>query len=155
MAYKKTDQIFVRTLHMGYIPHLKTSGPIVNPIKVDVATCHSMILSGIDLYELDPATKMTIKLTASNLYDDKKFEKLQGEAKVEDKAKVVKEVELPGVSAKTDKVEKEETSSVEEDVKKSDEEIPVAESNEAEEVKKEEQKPVKENNHNKNKNGKK
>jgi len=106
MAYKNTDFIFVKTLHVGYIPHLRTHGPIVNPIKVDVGTCRSMIIAGIELYQLDPVSKLTVKLTLENLYNDKKFDKLvkktdekSNNQKENKKPIQVTEVNLTGIPA--------------------------------------------------------
>ncbi len=71
---KNTDEIFILTKRTGYIPHLKTYGPIPNPIKCPISLCMSMIIAGVELYELDPVTKLTAKLTLENLMKDDKFD---------------------------------------------------------------------------------
>lgn len=72
--YKNTDEIFIMTMRTGYIPHLKTYGPIPNPIKCPISLCLSMIIAGVELYEYDPKTKLTKKMSLDNIMQDNKFE---------------------------------------------------------------------------------
>lgn len=73
--YKKTDEIFVRIAKHGYIPYIGICGPIPNPIKVSTETCLKLVNAGIVVHQFDPATKETIQLTRTNVFDDKKFDR--------------------------------------------------------------------------------
>ena len=73
--YKTTDEIFVRINRVGYIPLIGMCGPIPNPIKIPTDTCLKLVNAGIDVHQVDPVTKMTVKLTRENIFDDHKFGK--------------------------------------------------------------------------------
>ena len=73
--YKTTDEIFVRVNRVGYIPLIGMCGPIPNPIKIPTSTCLKLVNAGIDVHQVDPVTKMTVKLTRENIFDDEKFDK--------------------------------------------------------------------------------
>lgn len=96
---KKNDQIFIMTKRTGYIPQLRTYGPIVNPMKCPLSLCLSMLTAGVELHEFDPKTKSVVKLTVNNLYDENKF-------KVEEKddTKVLKAAVKTNVVDTTDGV---------------------------------------------------
>ena len=69
----KNDQIFIMTKRTGYIPQLRTYGPIVNPMKCPSSLCLSMLTAGVELHEFNPKTRAVVKLTVNNLYDKDKF----------------------------------------------------------------------------------
>lgn len=77
---RSKEQIFVRVMRNGFIPQLGMCGPIPYPIKVTRAVCHSMIVSGIEVMQYDPETKITTKLTLQNVFG--------GETKAEEPKKV-------------------------------------------------------------------
>lgn len=73
--YSREDKIFVKIIKNGYIPFIGMCGPIPNPIKIPTGTCLQMITAGIDVFEVNPDTKETVKLTVTNVFDDNKFGK--------------------------------------------------------------------------------
>lgn len=73
--YSREDKIFVKIIKNGYIPFIGMCGPIPNPIKIPTGTCLQMITAGIDVFEVNPDTKETVKLTVTNVFDDDKFGK--------------------------------------------------------------------------------
>lgn len=71
---KKNDRkILITCPKVGFIPHLGMQGPIPNPLRVDYTTCVNMIIAGVSLYEVDPATRNTVLLTLDNIDDENKF----------------------------------------------------------------------------------
>lgn len=62
------ERIFIRTNHRGYIPQLRMQGPIVTPIPVTRADAHKLIIAGIDVYQIDPVTKMATKLDLQSVF---------------------------------------------------------------------------------------
>lgn len=64
------EEIFIKVTKAGYIPQLGMQGPIPNPIKVKRAVVHSMIVSGIKVFEYDPETKETTEITLGSLYNE-------------------------------------------------------------------------------------
>ena len=147
----KNEKIYVRVMRNGYIPQLGICGPIPNPILITRAIANSMVVAGIDVYEVNPKTTETKKLTIYNVFDSEpKKEGSVEKPTTPDKsvdAKVkepVKPVELTGVEKNESKEEdKKEESDVDEtkDAEKSDSKESVKNNN-------------KQNNHN-NKNNKK
>jgi len=79
--YLKTDLIFVVTNKVGYIPQLRMNGPIPTPVKIDVASCVSILTSGFPLWQFDPISKKVVKLTLSNVLDNNKFKETKVEVK--------------------------------------------------------------------------
>lgn len=73
--YSREDKIYVKINKVGFIPYIGICGPIPNPIKIPTATCLQMINAGIDVFEVNPDTKETMKLTVQNVFDDNKFGK--------------------------------------------------------------------------------
>ena len=73
--YSREDKIYVRINKNGYIPFIGMCGPIPNPIKIPASTCLQMVTAGIDVHEVNPDTKETVKLTVQNVFDDNKFGK--------------------------------------------------------------------------------
>jgi len=93
--YLKTDEIFIVTTRLGYIPALRTYGPIPHPIRVPLATCLELIVSGITIHQFDPETKNIVELTMENLFDIDKFTVVE---KTEDVVKpVIEETQVAGV----------------------------------------------------------
>lgn len=80
--YTNTDQIWVLSRRTGYIPQFRMSGPIAHPLRVPVALCAAALTAGVDLLQYDPVSKVTVKLSLSNLYDDNKFQGKPGLRKV-------------------------------------------------------------------------
>lgn len=80
--YTNTDQIWVLSRRTGYIPQFRMSGPIAHPLRVPVALCAAALTAGVDLLQYDPVSKVTVKLSLSNLYDDNKFYDKPGLRKV-------------------------------------------------------------------------
>ncbi len=80
--YTNTDQIWVLSRRTGYIPQFRMSGPIAHPLRVPVALCAAALTAGVDLLQYDPVSKVTVKLSLSNLYDDNKFQGKLGLRKV-------------------------------------------------------------------------
>lgn len=112
---KNTDEIFIMTKRTGYIPHLKTYGPIPNPLKCPISLCMGMIIAGVEIYEYDPVTRLTMKLTLENLVNDDNFA-----PKEEKKVEVAPEQQiepLVGNVSETVKVEVAETPEAPEDDK--------------------------------------
>lgn len=71
MAYTTStrgENIWVKIIRAGYIPQLGIQGPIPNPVQITRAKAHSMIVAGIDVFEVDPKTKKTTKLTIQNVF---------------------------------------------------------------------------------------
>lgn len=72
MSYNKSTQrnekIWVKIIRAGYIPQLGMQGPIPNPIQITRGKAHSMIVAGIDVFEVDPITRDTKKLTIQNVF---------------------------------------------------------------------------------------
>jgi len=64
----KSDMVWVRVIKAGYISQLGMQGPIPNPIKISRDVAYSMIVSGIDVFEVDPVTKEVTKLTIQNVF---------------------------------------------------------------------------------------
>lgn len=62
------ERIFIRTNHRGYIPQLRMQGPIITPIPVTRADAHKLIVAGIDVYQIDPVTKMATKLDLQSVF---------------------------------------------------------------------------------------
>jgi hypothetical protein len=71
--YNKTDLIPVIIARVGFIPHLQTWGPIYNPIKIPAQKCLEMVTDGVDVREVDLATKAMVKLTIENVFNSDKF----------------------------------------------------------------------------------
>jgi len=112
---KNTDEIFIMTKRTGYIPHLKTYGPIPNPLKCPISLCMGMIIAGVEIYEYDPVTRLTMKLTLENLVNEDNFA-----SKEEKKVEVAPEQQvtpLVGNVSETVKVEADETLETPEDDK--------------------------------------
>lgn len=65
---QRNEKIWVKIIRAGYIPQLGMQGPIPNPIQITRGIAHSMIVSGIDVFEVDPVTKNTKKLTIQNVF---------------------------------------------------------------------------------------
>lgn len=105
--YKKTDEIYIRSLRTGYIPHLGTYGPIVNPIKAPVSLCFDMIVDGVSLHQLDIETGKTMELTIANLFDADKFKTAKEAVEVEDEPEVIEETVVVGITAPASVVEEE------------------------------------------------
>jgi len=72
--YNTNEEILVITNRTGYIPQMRMCGPILQPIKVPVQLCLSMVCAGVELYQVDPVSMKNMKLTPLNLMDDTKFE---------------------------------------------------------------------------------
>jgi hypothetical protein len=90
--HKVTDQIRIVTAHKGWLTQLRMSGPIYTPLKVPIKTVMELILSGVEIFEVDPKDiKKTIKLTPSNLFDETKFD--PPEPVIEPQSEVVPPVE--------------------------------------------------------------
>lgn len=95
--YKKDDQILIVTNRVGYMPQLRMCGPILQPIKVPVSVCQGMVAAGIPLYQVDPTKKVNMKLTITNIMDDKKFD-VEETTVVEETVAPVVQKEIPVVS---------------------------------------------------------
>ena len=141
--YKTTDEIFVRINRVGYIPLIGMCGPIPNPIKIPTDTCLKLVNAGIDVHQVDPVTKMTVKLTRENIFDDHKFGKkpVVASAPVKPvvtpaaKVEAVKPVTFTGVPKVEPKVEEPKVEEVVEEIKEEIvEEVAVEETVETEEV---------------------
>ena len=152
--YKTTDEIFVRINRVGYIPLIGMCGPIPNPIKIPTSTCLKLVNAGIDVHQVDPVTKLTVKLTRENIFDDHKFGKkpVVASAPVKPvvaptaKVEAVKPVTFTGVPKVEPKVEEPKVEEVVEEIKEEIvEEVAVEETVETEEVKEE---ATETNNHN-------
>lgn len=109
----KNDQIFIMTKRTGYIPQLRTYGPIVNPMKCPLSLCLSMLTAGVELHEFDPKTRAVVKLTVNNLYDKDKFKNEEKNdekvLKVAVKTNVVETTEGVKVAPKSEPVKEEES----------------------------------------------
>ena len=123
--YNREDKIFVRINKVGFIPYIGMCGPIPNPIKIPVATCLQMVTAGIDVFEVNPDTKETVKLTVQNVFDDNKFDKkpVQSVPVKERLAPPVGSVTFTGVKTPEPKQIDDNTSSVKEDSSESNEEL--------------------------------
>lgn len=112
----KNDQIFIMTKRTGYIPQLRTYGPIVNPMKCPLSLCLSMLTAGVELHEFDPKTRAVVKLTVNNLYDKDKFKAEdkndENELKAAVKTNVVETTEGVKVAPKMEPVKEEEPETV-------------------------------------------
>ena len=102
--YKKTDEIFIVTTKLGYIPQLRTSGPIPNPFKVPVGLCLEMVIAGIQLFQYQVGTGKLVELTIDNIYDADKFEDKVEEVDTEEEVATVEETEVTGVKLDDDDV---------------------------------------------------
>lgn len=65
---KRNEKIWVRIIRAGYIPQLGMQGPIPNPIQITRGKAHSMIVAGIDVFEIDPISRKSHKLTIRNVF---------------------------------------------------------------------------------------
>lgn len=123
----KNDQIFIMTKRTGYIPQLRTYGPIVNPIKCPLSLCLSMLTAGVELHEFDPKTRAVVKLTVNNLYDKDKFKNEEKDEekvlKAAVKTNVVETTEgVKVVTPKEEPVKEEEPEPIPEPVKEDEKE---------------------------------
>ena len=73
MAYKTSDNIYIRTNYRGYITPLGMSGPVVIPLKCDVATVMKLVMGGMEVFQVNPDTQYSVLLTLSNILDDTKI----------------------------------------------------------------------------------
>jgi len=81
--YKDTDRILVRTNYRGYIPEMSMAGPVTRPLLVPVKTVISMIMHGMQLYQVEKATGKSVLLTLQNVKDSTKFmDKVEKDTKV-------------------------------------------------------------------------
>lgn len=71
--YSKTDYIHIRTNYRGFIPPLMQAGPIVNPLRCKVGDVISLIMGGMQVYQVDPPSGQSVLLTTENVLDDTKF----------------------------------------------------------------------------------
>lgn len=66
------EKIYIRSAHRGFIPPLRMSGPIVSPLRITRETAYAIIVSGIEIFEVDPVTKKLTRLTAQNVFPREK-----------------------------------------------------------------------------------
>ena len=96
----------ITTSNIGWIPELKTRGPIIVPIEVPSRIVLSMVVAGRKVFEHNPINhKEKILLTTKN-FDEEKFVP----------AEVPTEVIEPSVEAAPEPIKLEENPKVEEDV---------------------------------------
>jgi hypothetical protein len=62
------ERIYIRTNRIGYIPQLRMQGPIITPVPVTREDAYRMIVSGIDVYQIDPVTKNATKLDLKTVF---------------------------------------------------------------------------------------
>lgn len=125
MQYSSSDMIFARIIRNGFIPQLGMCGPIPNPIKITRGLAHSLIVSGIKVYEYNPDTRDVTELTLQNVFgtSEEAVKKEEPKKSIPDP---VKPVQLNGVKVeetpKQEKVEakKEEKAPVKEKESKSE-----------------------------------
>jgi len=75
--YSKDTEICIITKYRGYIPALGQTGPIPNPIKIPAKIVADMVISGAEVYQVNPSNGMTKLLDVSNVYDDTKFDEVK------------------------------------------------------------------------------
>lgn len=97
------EKIFIKTNRIGYIPQLGMQGPIVNPYPTTRGIAKAMLVSGIQVFQIDPVTKAVTELTLQNVFPGEGDKKPVEEKKPETpKAGVtsapVKPVSLQGVA---------------------------------------------------------
>ena len=73
MAYKTTDRIYIRTNYRGFITPLGMSGPIVIPLSCEVSDVMKMVMGGMEVFEVNPATKYSVPITLNNILDETKI----------------------------------------------------------------------------------
>lgn len=60
--------IYIKTNRIGYIPQIRMQGPIITPLPVTREAAKAMVVAGIEVYEVDKATKKVRLLTLKNVY---------------------------------------------------------------------------------------
>lgn len=64
----RDEKIFIKSNYRGFIPQLRMRGPIITPVRVTRATAHQLIISGIDVYEIDKTTRNATRLTLQSVF---------------------------------------------------------------------------------------
>lgn len=139
--------IYIKTNRIGYIPQIRMQGPIITPLPVTREAAKAMVVAGIEVYEVDKATKKVRLLTLKNVYpgegDCPSIDENPDEEEGEQKPQVptsgvvqqepVQPVELKGVPMISDEENEDTTKDenlTEETEKQGDEEsIPVVQNN--------------------------
>lgn len=80
MRKKKMEYIHILCTSRSYLAPLKLMGPVVHPLKVSKNAAYQLLLSGAEVIEYIPETKMTLKLTLMNINDPNRYDALKTEA---------------------------------------------------------------------------
>lgn len=96
---KKT--LLVTVHHMGRIPPLYQDGPILNPIRIDINTAHTLVSCHYKVFEHNPdniseKVQLNIQNLFSDLFEHKEEEKKSNETKKDEVKKDNKPIFDPG-----------------------------------------------------------
>lgn len=73
MPKKVEEKLHILCPSRAYLAPAKIMGPIVHPLQVTKSVAVQLLMSGAEVYEYNPYTKQTMRLTLTNIKNDNRY----------------------------------------------------------------------------------